>query len=61
MRQRLLLGSLSDAAMRPAEVIDVDHRLLEAGSGQPKIRESLGNEASGSLLIIPLGELHIDP
>ena len=24
MRQRLPLGSLSDAAMRPAEVIDVD-------------------------------------
>ena len=27
MRQRLLLGNLSDAAMRPAEVIDVDQPL----------------------------------
>jgi hypothetical protein len=27
MRQRLLFGRLSDAAMRPAEVIDVDHHV----------------------------------
>lgn len=33
MRQRLLLGNLSDAAMRPANVIVADHHRLDQGDG----------------------------